>query len=338
MRSFRRPVALHLALLLPWFLPAAVAAPIAPAGVVAHRDLAYAEVGGRVLRLDLYLPAEPASPPPLVAWVHGGAWRAGSKARCPLVWMVERGFAVASVQYRLSDVATFPAQIHDLKGAIRWLRANAATYGYDAERIGAAGASAGGHLVALLGTSGGIEALEGDVGGNPGPSSRVQAVYDLFGPADLTGIPANVPGFAENPVTLLLGGTPAEVPETARLASPVSHVTADDPAFLIAHGTEDPLVPVAQSRLLDDRLRAAGVESTLVILEGAGHGGPTFQTAELQEKVLSFFERHLRPGTGSLPAAPPRPPRPPRPPAPLAPPPPPARRRPRRPRPLRPPT
>jgi acetyl esterase/lipase len=148
-------------------------------GVRALRNVEYARVdGNRPLYLDLYLPEKPAAPTPLVVWIHGGGWVGGSKNNCPPLSMVSKGFAAASVEYRFADVAPFPAQIHDCKGAIRFLRANAAKYNLDPNRIGAWGASAGGHLVALLGTGVAVKELDGNVGGNLEYSSRVQAVCD----------------------------------------------------------------------------------------------------------------------------------------------------------------
>ena len=139
-----------------------------PQGVKVQRDITYATVDGKDLRLDLYMPEKTAATqPPLIVWIHGGAWRQGNKNNNGLlVWAAAEGFAIASIQYRLSGEAKFPAQVHDAKGAIRWLRAHAHEYGYDARKIAVAGGSAGGHLAALVGTSGGVQALEGDVGGN----------------------------------------------------------------------------------------------------------------------------------------------------------------------------
>src|SRR5262245_50032586 len=157
-----------------------------PPGVKALRDIEYAKVGDISLKLDLYLPEpRPAAPVPLVVWVHGGAWQAGSKDQTPAVPLVRRGLAVASVGYRLSQVARFPAQIEDCKAAVRWLRAHAAEHAIDGRHIGAWGSSAGGHLVALLGTSGDVDELEGEAG-NLDQSSRVQVVVDWFGPTDFT--------------------------------------------------------------------------------------------------------------------------------------------------------
>jgi acetyl esterase/lipase len=205
------------------------------------------------------------------------------------VALLQDGFAVASVEYRLSGEATFPAQIHDCKGAVRFLRANADKYALDANAFGAWGSSAGGHLVALMGTAGDANELEGDVGGNAGLSSRVQAVCDWFGPTDLTVIRS---AGARNPVSLLLGGPPAKKPDLARQASPVAHVSKDDSPFLIVHGDRDRLVPLKQSELLDEALRKAGVESRLHVVKGAGHG--RFRDPAVMEMIRKFFRATLR--------------------------------------------
>jgi acetyl esterase/lipase len=223
---------------LPAIAALAQGAPL-PQGVRALRDLEYAKIGATSLKLDLYLPEKPG---PLVVWIHGGGWRAGDKRQCPLTFLAAEGYAVASVNYRLTDAAVFPAQIHDCKGAIRWLRARSGEHGYDAARVGVGGGSAGGHLAALVGTSGGVAELEGDVGGNRERSSRVQAVLDLFGPSDFTAFVAASERAArpDSPEALLLGGPVAEKKELARLAGPVTHVGEGDPPILILHGSKDP--------------------------------------------------------------------------------------------------
>ena len=189
-----------------------VKSPAVPAGVKAMRDVEYARVDGKPLLLDLYLPAKAAQPMPVIVWIHGGAWRAGSKERCPAIPMAAQGYAVASINYRLTNVATFPAQIYDCKAAIRWMRAHAKEYGFDPDRIGVWGGSAGGHLVSLLGTSGGVKELEGDVGGNLNFSSRVQAVAVFCGPnsfriEDLKGRQDTEDGKTPASIFSLLGGT-----------------------------------------------------------------------------------------------------------------------------------
>jgi len=264
----------------------------------AQKNIIYTETEHGPLHLDLYLPDNAPAPVPLIIWIHGGGWRGGSKENCPPIRMgfTARGYAIASINYRLTGVASFPAQIEDCKSAVRWLRAHAGEYGLDADHFGVWGSSAGGHLAALLGTSGGV--TEFDRGENLDQSSRVQAVCDYFGPSDFTEM-GKIPGYemharAGSPESALLGGTVAEKPETARAASPVHHITADDPPFLIVHGDNDRTVPVDQSIRMDAALRAAGVQTERIILEGAGHGGPAFSSQNMADQVTAFFDRYLK--------------------------------------------
>ena len=258
------------------------------------RDMVYADVDGHTLLLDLYLPDPvPQTMVPLVVWVHGGGWRNGSKDDTYAPPTLGEAYAVASINYRLSGVAVFPAQIHDVKAAVRWLRAHAEQYGFDPERFGAWGASAGGHLVALLGVSCGHPDLEGTVGEHLDQSSCVQAVCDFFGPTDFftlveqRGLGENRRIMAED---LLLGGRVEALPELASLASPSSHVHAQAPPFLILHGSEDPVVPVGQSIGFASALQGAGGRVELVIVDGAGHG---FSRDHLVH-VKPFFDLWLR--------------------------------------------
>ena len=257
--------------------------------------LEYGHAAGKSLLLDLYLPKDGEGPLPLIVWVHGGAWSGGDKSPCRAAWLVERGYAVASVNYRLSREAIFPAQIHDCKAAIRWLRANAVTHSLDPERIGVWGSSAGGHLVGLLGTSGDVKDLEGD-GGTPGVSSRVQAVCDWFGPTDflrMQGVPSRIDRTSPDaPEAVLVGGPLRERKEECRRANPITYITPDDPPFLIMHGDGDDIVPINQSELLHEALKKAGVEVTYHVVEGAGHG---FGGPELNGMVADFFKKHLKP-------------------------------------------
>ena len=268
--------------------------PWLPAGVKVLRDIPYVEGGHERNRLDLYLPEKAEGPLPLIVWIHGGAWLAGSKDGCPAVPLAAKGYAVASINYRLSQHAVFPAQIEDCKAAIRWLRANAAKYHLDPDHIGVWGASAGGHLVALLGTTGGVKELEGK-GGNLDQSSRVQCVVDWFGPADLLtmGGRHDKPG---SPVARLIGGPVQENKEKARRASPLTYVSKDAAPFLIMHGDQDNVVPLAQSESLAAALKKAGVEVTLVVVQGNGHGGPGFNSPENRKLIEDFFARHLGKG------------------------------------------
>lgn len=267
------------------------AAPRIPEGVKVVRDLTYRTVGDRELKLDLYLPEKADGPVPLVVWVHGGAWLGGSKTGGPAIGLAARGFAVASVEYRFSPVARFPAQIEDCKAAVRWLRAHADEYRIDPKRVGAFGASAGGHLVALLGTAGDVKELEGD-GPHADQSSRVQAVVDWFGPTDFT----RMGGSHDNPdapEARLIGGPVQEKKAEAARANPITYVTEDDPPFLIMHGEDDATVPIGQSELLEERLKKADVPVTFVRIPGAGHGGPGFNTPEVRKEVESFLRKHL---------------------------------------------
>lgn len=262
-----------------------------------HVDITYATIDGTELKLDLYLPAG-ATKPKLIVWVHGGAWRSGSKADVPIRGLLDAGYAIASVDYRLSPVAPFPAQVHDIKAAIRYLRAKEKEYGYDAGRIAIAGSSAGGHLAALVGVSNGHSELEGKVGEHLGESSDVQAIVSFFGMSNLTtilaqstphGLKVRVPA-----LQLLLGGQPEEKPDLARLASPVFHVDAKDPPLLLLHGDQDPQAPINQSHELQGRYDAAGVSCRFVVVHGGKHGGSEFFNAERLKLVQEFLAERLR--------------------------------------------
>jgi acetyl esterase/lipase len=268
----------------------------APKGVEMLRDLEYARVGEKRLLLDLYLPEQAQAPVPLIIWVHGGAWQSGDKAgHIPaLALLTTRAYAVASINYRLSQEATFPAQIHDCKAAVRWLRAHARDYNLNPDRFGAWGSSAGGHLVALLGTSAGVKELEGDLG-NLESSSRVQAVCDWFGPTDflkMRAFPSRIDRTKPDcPEALLVGGLLEGRKELCQQANPITYVTAKSPPFLIMHGDQDDIVPFNQSELLHDALKQAGAEVTFHPVKGAGHG---FARPELDEMLVSFFDKHLK--------------------------------------------
>jgi acetyl esterase/lipase len=265
-----------------------------------HLDIAYADTDHERQRLDLYLPKvrKTDQPLPVIAFIHGGAWLGGDKrgGADPLRSFVASGrFAGVSIGYRLSQHAQWPAQIHDCKAAIRWIRAHAKEHNLDPERIGVIGGSAGGHLVALLGTSGGMEDLEGDLGRHTDQSSSVTCVVDFFGPSDFLTIadyPSNLDhAAADSPEARLLGGRIADKQDAARHVSPVTYVSNDDPPFLIVHGTNDMTVPYNQSERLRDVLREAGVEVALISVEGGGHGG--FESDRLEEQVRKFFAKHL---------------------------------------------
>jgi acetyl esterase/lipase len=265
------------------------------------KDLAYVEGGHERQKLDLYLPPSGARWP-LVVSIHGGAFRMGSKDAEPARSagaFVSRGFAVAAINYRLSQHAVFPAQIEDCKAAVRWLRANAARHGYDPARVASYGGSAGGHLAAMLGTTGDVTAF--DAGANLGQSSRVQAVVDFFGPTDFLQMDAHrlsaqamVHDTPDSPESQLVGGPIRDHPDRVARANPITYATADDPPFLIVHGDADALVPHHQSVLLDAALRKAGVPVQLVTIEGGLHGGDTESRGF--DRALAFLEEKLKPG------------------------------------------
>ena len=268
-----------------------------PPGVRVLRDVAYVKDGHERQKLDLYLPAG-AKNLPLVVWIHGGGWQNGSKDRTPAQSLLTRGYAVASLNYRLSSHAVFPAQLEDCKAAIRWLRTHAREHGFDPDRIGVWGSSAGGHLVALLGVTGDVK--EFDRGENAGVSSRVQAVVDFFGPADLLTMGAQSGAnsrinhdASDSPEAKLIGGTLQENKTQARRASPITYVSKDDAPMLIVHGDADPLVPLAQSETFLVALKAAGVDASLYVVKGGGHGG--FRDPEVDVRVRAFLERVLAP-------------------------------------------
>lgn len=261
------------------------------------RDIAYVADGHARQKLDLFVPAGATNPLPLIIWIHGGGWRDGSKDNCPALRYLERGYAVASVNYRLSQHAIFPAQIEDCKAAIRWLRTYAREHGLDPYRFAAWGSSAGGHLVALLGTCGDVKTF--DRGENLSASSRVQAVVDFFGPTDFTQMSqhsrTNAPldhDASDSPESQLIGGAIQKYKDKVALANPITYVSRDDPPFLILHGDRDNLVPPHQSELLQAALQGAGVPVTLKIIEGAGHGFSG--RGEVDQLVDAFLAKHLK--------------------------------------------
>jgi acetyl esterase/lipase len=267
-----------------------------PAGVRMKAGIVYASPGGRDLRLDLFLP-DGNGPFPAVVYIHGGGWSGGSTAQFQkqAVHMAAKGFAGACIQYRLSGEAKFPAALHDSKAAVRWVRANAAQYRIDANRIGAAGGSAGGHLVAMLGTTPGIAELDGTIGNTKVPTV-VQAVA-AFNPAlDFVAFGKRGPDSAQNAVSRFLGTTYRENPELWAKAAPLTHVTAKAPPFLFLHGSADSTVPYQQSVDMAEKLKAAGVTAEIFTAPGAAHGffnrDPWFQPT--LEKMEAFFRTMLR--------------------------------------------
>ncbi|MFM7751318.1 MAG: alpha/beta hydrolase fold domain-containing protein, partial [Opitutaceae bacterium] len=244
---------------------------------------------------DLHLPGKGAAPAPLIVWVHGGAWSRGSKNENPLAPLVAQGWAVASVDYRLTPVAPFPANVHDIKAAVRFLRARRAEYGLATERVAIAGASAGAHLAALVGVSNGHPELEGEVGAHRDQSSAIQAIVSFYGASNLETILSQSTPFGLGvripALQLLLRGQPEEKPALARLASPVAQVDAGDPPLLLLHGDQDPQMPVAQSLELLGAYERAGLKVRFVPLHGSKHGGREFYDEPRLALVREFLAR-----------------------------------------------
>ncbi len=264
-----------------------------------YREIEFAKVGEHSLKLDIYLP-EKVEDPKLLVWVHGGAWRRGSKEKMQIPGLLDHGFAIASVSYRLSPVAKFPAQIHDIKAAIRFLRAHEDKYGYDAEKVIIAGSSAGGHLAAHVGVTNGHAELEGDIGEHEDQSSDVAAIVDFYGPTNFMtilhqstphGLSVRVPA-----LELLLGAQPEKVSELAKLASPVFHVDKNDPPLLLIHGDQDPQVPINQSHELHGAYKSEGLADRvkLEVIHGGLHGGEEFYDAERMQLVSDFLMKALK--------------------------------------------
>jgi len=291
-------VGIGMVLITPWVGAVAQekkAAARMPAGTAVHRNLEYGDHERQ--KLDIFVPANSNSTPPLVVWIHGGGWQGGSKdGGNPAQVLLGKGYAVASINYRLSQHAPFPAQIHDCKAAIRYLRAHAKQYGYDTTKVGTWGASAGGHLVALLATTGGVKDLEGD-GGHKNHSSRIDAAVDWFGPSDFfnwqeIGKPVRS-DLANNAIHKLFGGSIDAKKDLAKKASPINHITVDTAPLLLVHGDKDNLVPLYQSEIFFAKLKQAKVDADLFVVKGGGHG-PGFQAPEVVNACLSFLDRTIK--------------------------------------------
>ena len=260
-------------------------------------DIQYATAAtGEPLRLDLFTP-ESGVGAPLIVWVHGGAWENGNKSAMPLAPVIERGFAVASLDFSPASKARFPGQVHEIKAAIRFLRAEAKQYGYDASRIAIAGASSGAHLAAVVGTSNGSSELEGTLGDHRDESSAVHAIVSYFAATNLTTIlTQSTPfglGIREPAVTRLLGAAPKDAEALARLASPVFQVDHDDPPLLLFHGDQDPQMPINQSHELEGAYERQGLDVELVVVHGAAHGGNAFYSPENVQRVVTFLSAQL---------------------------------------------
>jgi acetyl esterase/lipase len=271
--------------------------------VTVKENIIYGKGGEAQLKLDLARPSG-AGPFPAIVFIHGGGFYQGSRQAYnqAIREAAKRGYVAATISYRLMEFdqdkketttaePNFPAQIHDAKAAIRWLRANADKYDVDPDRIGVTGASAGGHLSLLIGLTDAGSGLEGN-GGNPEQSSRVQAVVNFFGPTDAATCyqESNSPWIFR----LFLGGTPQEIPETYKTASPITYVSSDDPPVLTLHGDQDVLVPFAQAKMLDKKMKESGANHTLMVFEGQSHGFAGEHQEKATKAMWDFFDQHLK--------------------------------------------
>ena len=271
-----------------------------------YLDILYANAS-EAQKLDIYLPDEINGKLPVIVSIHGGAFMMGDKRDGqvkPMLEGIKRGYAVVSINYRMSGEALFPANINDVKAAVRWIRANAGKYNFDPDRIAAWGGSAGGNLASLAGTSGDVKELEDLSIGNASYSSRVQAVIDWFGPTNFlkmdeqlreTGNGTPDHSNANSPESRVLGAKITEIPELAIKANPETYITPDDPPFFIEHGTKDGTVPTQQSTEFYEKLvKVTGEDKVAIkLLEGAGHGGPQFEEPANIDLVFKFLDKHL---------------------------------------------
>ena len=278
-----------------WLLVVAAAAlPSSAADIVFEQGIEYSNPDDQHLQLNLARPKEASGKLPAVLCIHGGGFRAGKRERWDQLCqqLAERGYVATTATYRLAPKYQYPAAVHDVKAAVRWLRANADKYKIDPERIGVVGDSAGGHLAQYLGVTGDVPSLEGD-GGNADQSSRVTCVVNYYGPSDLTKSYGKSVDAAEV-LPLWLGGDATKEHRKHIVASPLYWVTPAAAPTLLIHGTEDPYVNYEQAGWIHDKLKAAQVEVELLTLQGAGHGFKGADAEKAEKAMLEFFDQHLK--------------------------------------------
>ena len=265
--------------------------------IILEKGIIFGTADGVDLKLDLARPGNGEGPYPALVFIHGGGWSTGSRHTIYIKRAAERDYVAVSVDYRLTSVKDgiktkypFPAQLHDVKCAVRWLRANAEKYLIDPAHIGAYGYSAGGHLALLLGLTDSSDGIEGDCG-NLNFSSRVQAIFNVSGPTDLAShlVTKNVD---KHKIMRLLGGSLEEIPDKYRQASPIAYVSKDDPPVFTVHGDQDTTVPPQQAELLDNKMKEIGVSHTLIMQEGVNHRVKINMLADYP--VWDFFDKHLK--------------------------------------------
>jgi len=288
--------------ILPWLIPIKAGAQykdtLTIAGSTEYKEIPYLKNGLKQQNLDLYIPDSAKKPMPLIIWIHGGGWNGGYKGWIEIPYLIKQGYAIASIEYRFSSVAHFPAQIIDCNEAAYFLWKNAAKYGLDTSRFVVGGGSAGGHLAALMGTSANnhISEFYNDI--KKEGKVHIKAVLDYYGPSDLNvvhGRAAYLDYDGDNSaINMLIGARALERPDLAAIASPVTYIDKNDPPILIIHGDVDGFVPFWESQLFYSRLKLAGVNATLVKIVGANHAGPLFQAPDIQQKVTDFLNSVLK--------------------------------------------
>jgi acetyl esterase/lipase len=268
-----------------------------PEGTILHGDIPYQNDTLKKHLLDIYLPANATGKVPLIVFIHGGGWLGNDKysdmgyMKETVAEILKSGYALASIDYRFSTQAIWPAQMLDCNAAVSYLVDNAQKYGFDTDRIALMGFSAGGHLASMVGLANNNQI---DAFYLPGTNRKFdfKGVVDFYGPADLTLFPGAID--AKSPEGLLIGAAPLDRPDLAKMASPVSFVDENDPPFLIIHGEKDDLVSPRQSQLLNSWLKVKGVPTELIIVPGAPHFGPMFDVTEIRTKVMSFLKEYLK--------------------------------------------
>ncbi|MFN3378449.1 MAG: alpha/beta hydrolase fold domain-containing protein [Runella zeae] len=268
-----------------------------PEGTTLHGNIPYNNDTLSKHLLDIYLPPNPKGKMPLIVWVHGGGWLVNDKyadmgyMKGTISEMLNSGFALASIDYRFASQAVFPALIQDCNRALSFLYDNADKYGFDKNRIALMGFSAGGHLATLMALSKNNK-MDAFFMPNTSKAFTFKAVVDFYGPSDLVSL--NSSEDAKSPESILIGATPIERPDLAKIASPVTYVDKNDPPFLIIHGEKDESVPNRQSKLLHSWLRVSSVQSELIIVKDAPHFGVMFDAPEIRAKVLRFLKEKLK--------------------------------------------
>lgn len=264
------------------------------AGTHVYRNISYVKNGLPEQNFDLYIPDSAKKPMPLIIWIHGGGWDGGYKGWIEIPYLAKLGYAIASVEYRFSRVAPFPAQMQDCNQAVWYLWKNAKKYGFDTSRFVIGGGSAGGHLSALIGLSINNHVAEFYNNINKESKVHIRAVLDYYGPSDLNVVHGRAayldydgPNSALNK---LLGANALDRPDLAAIASPVTYIDKNDPPILILHGEVDGFVPFWESQLFYSRLKLAGVKARLIKIPGANHAGSLFQSADIQKQVIAFLD------------------------------------------------